>query len=168
MAAALNALKTQWPDINPLDGEDFRYEFLDELYGKLFKKQEQLQSVFFAAAMLTIFIAILGVYAFAKYMTNGRMKEIALRKILGASNLQILKLINNSFFIIVIVANLISWPVAYIIIEKWLDTFAYRIELSLSPFLFSAVITVLLTVITVSLQAKKAVKASPADALKYE
>ena len=168
MAGALAALKAQWPEINTRDGEDFRYEFLDEVYGKLFKKQEQLQSVFFAAAILTIFIAILGLYAFAKYITNGRIKEIAVRKILGASDIQILKLINRSFLVMVIVANMISWPVAYILTNKWLETFAYRIDLPVFPFVISALITILLSVITVSIQAKKAVKANPVDALKYE
>ncbi|WP_158800337.1 FtsX-like permease family protein [Pedobacter sp. L105] len=168
MAGALAALKAQWPEINPKDGEDFRYEFLDELYGKLFKKQEQLQSVFFAAAMLTIFIAILGLFAFAQYITNGRIKEIAVRKVLGASDIQILKLINTSFLVMVIVANLISWPIAYIFTNKWLGTFAYRIDLPISPFIISALITILLTVITVSIQAKKAVKANPVDALKQQ
>ncbi|RYD75309.1 MAG: ABC transporter permease [Sphingobacteriales bacterium] len=168
MGDALAALKTQWSQINPKDGEDFRYEFLDELYGKLFKKQEQLQSVFFAAALLTIFIAVLGLFAFAKYITNGKIKEIAVRKILGASDVQIFKLINSSFFIMVLLANIISWPVAYILIKKWLETFAYRIDLSVLPFLVSALFTILLTVVTVSIQAKKAVKANPVDALKYE
>lgn len=168
MAEALSTLKAQWSEINPKDGEDFRYEFLDELYGKLFKKQEQLQSVFFAAALLTIFIAILGLFAFAKYITNGRMKEIAVRKILGASDLQVLKLINSTFFVMVVIANLISWPLAYILTKKWLQTFAYRIDMPILPFVLSALVTILVTIITVSVQARKAVKANPVDALKYE
>jgi len=168
MAEVLAALKSQWSQINPKDGEDFRYEFLDEIYGKLFKKQEQLQSMFFAAALLTMFIAILGLFAFAKYITNGRIKEIAVRKILGANDLQIFKLINTSFFVMVIIANLISWPLAYILTKKWLETFAYRIELPILPFVLSAVITIFLTIITVSIQARKVVKANPVDALKYE
>lgn len=168
MAEALSTLKAQWSQINPKDGEDFRYEFLDELYGKLFRKQEQLQSVFFAAALLTIFIAILGLFAFAKYITNGRMKEIAVRKILGASDLQVLKLINSTFFVMVVIANLISWPLAYILTKKWLETFAYRIDMPILPFLLSALVTILVTIITVSVQARKAVKANPVDALKYE
>ncbi|KQM78587.1 hypothetical protein ASE74_13895 [Pedobacter sp. Leaf216] len=168
MSEVLNTLKSQWPGINKLDGDNFRYQFLDEMYGRLFKKQEQLQSVFFAAAMLTIFIAILGLFAFAKYITTGRIKEIAVRKILGASNLQIFKLINSSFFILVVIANLVSWPLAYILTKKWLETFAYRIDLPLLPFILSAALTILLTIITVSIQANSAVKANPVDALKYE
>lgn len=168
MSEVLSAMKSQWPEINKRDGEDFRYQFLDELYGKLFEKQEQLQSVFFAAAMLTICIAVLGLFAFAKYVTNGRVKEIAVRKILGASDLQILKLLNTSFFTMVLIANLISWPLAYILIKKWLATFAYSIDISALPFIISAAVTMLLTIFTVSLQAGKAVKANPVDALKYE
>ncbi len=168
MTAALATLKAQWPQINKMDGDYFRYYFLNDLYGKLFYKQEQLQSVFFAAACLTIFIALLGLFAFAKYMTNNRKKEIAVRKILGASDVQILKLLNTSFFIVVLIANLISWPVAYILTKAWLSTFAYRIDVPVLPFMISAVITTILTVITVSLQASRAVKANPVDALNYE
>ncbi|RZL30768.1 MAG: FtsX-like permease family protein, partial [Pedobacter sp.] len=158
MAAVLATLKANWKDINKRDGDNFRYEFLDEMYGKLFKKQEQLQSVFFAAAMLTIFIAILGLFAFAKYITNGRIKEIAVRKILGANDLQIFKLLNTSFFYMVMIANIISWPLAYILTKKWLETFVYRVDISVLPFVISGLITVLLTIITVTLQARSAVK----------
>jgi putative ABC transport system permease protein len=168
MAEVLAALKSQWSTINKLDGEDFRYQFLDELYGKLFLKQEQLQSVFFAAAMLTILIAILGLFAFAKYITNGRIKEIAIRKILGANDFQILKLLNTSFFAMVLIANLISWPIAYILIKKWLGTFAYSIDISALPFIISAAITIILTLLTVSIQATNAIRANPVNALKCE
>ncbi|MEE1944816.1 ABC transporter permease [Pedobacter sp. KR3-3] len=168
MASALAMLKAKWPTINKKDGDNFRYQFLDELYGRLFKKQEQLQSVFFAAAILTIFIAVLGLFAFAKYITAGRMKEIAVRKILGASDLQILKLLNSSFFVIVVVANLLAWPLAYLITKKWLETFAYRVDVPMLPFALSALITIGLAILTVSLQANKSVKANPVDALKYE
>lgn len=168
MAAVLATMKSQWSDINKRDGDNFRYHFLDELYGKLFAKQEQLQSVFFSAALLTIFIAVLGLFAFAKFITNGRIKEIAVRKILGANDLQIFKLINTSFFVMVVIANLIAWPVAYILTQKWLETFAYRIDIPILPFVLSALITVCLTVITVTIQANKAARANPVDALKYE
>ncbi len=168
MSSALAGLEAQWSSINKLDGEYFRYKFLDEMYGQLFKKQEQLQSVFFAAAMLTIFIAVLGLFAFAKYITNGRIKEIALRKILGASDVQLYQLLNSSFFKIVLLANLIAGPLAYILTKKWLATFVYRIDMPLLPFVLGALVTICLTLVTVSLQANRAVKANPVDALKYE
>ena len=168
MSDVIETLKSQWSTINKTDGDTFRYSFLDELYGKLFKKQEQLESVFFSAALLTIFIAVLGLYAFAKYITNGRIKEIAVRKILGANNLQLLKMLNTSFFKMVVIANIISWPIAYILTKRWLETFAYRIDVPVLPFVLSGIITILLTIVTVTVQARNAVKANPVDALKYE
>jgi putative ABC transport system permease protein len=168
MSAALATLKAQWSGINKMDGEDFRYEFLDELYGRLFKKQEQLKSVFFTASMLTVFIAILGLFAFSKIITSNRSKEIAVRKVLGASDFQVLKLLNSSFLWMLLISNLVAWPFVYILAKSWLDTFAYRIELSIVPFATAGIISVLLAVITVTLQASKAVHANPAKILKHE
>lgn len=168
MSIVLAALKQQWPAINKTDGDDFRYEFVDELYGRLFKKQEQLQSVFFFAAVLTIFIALLGLFAFSAFTVTSRIKEISIRKILGATDFQMFKLLNSYFVWIVLIANLVAWPAAYLLASKWLDTFAYRIEMPLIPFMLAAILSTALTVITVSVQARKAVKANPAQALKYE
>jgi putative ABC transport system permease protein len=168
MAAVLATLKINWKDWNKLDGDDFRYEFLDELYGRLFKKQEQLQSVFYGATVLTIFIAVLGLFAFSAFTTNNRRKEIAVRKILGATDLQVLGLLNSFFIWVVLIANLIGWPVAYIVATRWLNTFAYRIDVPLMPFLLAGLVSMVLTVLTVSIQARKAVQANPVDALKYE
>jgi len=168
MSAVLASLKAQWSGINRLDGEDFRYEFLDDLYGRLFKKQEQLKAVFFTASMLTVFIAVLGLFAFAKIMTSNRRKEIAVRKVLGASDFQVLKLLNSSFLWMLLIANVLAWPLVYLLARTWLDTFAYRVELSVVPFALAGVISLLLAVITVSLQATKAVQANPAAVLKHE
>ena len=168
MAGVLAALKSDWKNLNKMDGDDFRYEFMDELYGRLFKKQEQLQSVFYGAALLTIFIATLGLFAFSAFTIGSRMKEISIRKVLGATDFNILSLLNNFFIRIVFVANLIGWPVAYIAAQRWLDTFAYRIEVPVLPFLIAGFISILLTLLTVSFQARNAIKTSPVDALKYE
>ena len=168
IASVLATLKSNWKDFNKMDSDDFRYEFLDQLYGRLFKKQEQLQAIFYCAAILTIFIAILGLFAFSAFTTNNRIKEIAVRKVLGATDVQILKLLNSYFVRVVLIANLIGWPIAYIVAKRWLDTFAYRIEVPLLPFVLAGLLTTLLTIMTVSIQARNAVKANPADSLKYE
>ena len=168
MGEVLAKLKAEWPQINKLDGEDFRYQFLDELYGRLFKKQEQLRSVFFAASMLTIIIALMGLFAFSRFMTNNRGKELAIRKILGATNLQLYNLLNGSFLWLLLIANLFAWPLAYVLAGKWLETFAYRIQISMFPFATAGLITVFLTLLTVTVQAFKAVHATPADMLKHD
>jgi putative ABC transport system permease protein len=168
MASVLSALKTQWAGINKIDGEDFRYEFLDELYGRLFIKQEQLKSVFFTASILTILIATLGLFALSKIITSNRRKEIAVRKVLGATNLQVFKLLNSSFLWLLLISNLIAWPCVYVLKKSWLDNFAYRMDISILPFATAGIISVLLAVITVTLQASRAVQANPASVLKYE
>ncbi|WP_316840172.1 ABC transporter permease [Pedobacter gandavensis] len=168
MAGVLAALKSGWKDMNKMDSDDFRYEFVDELYGRLFKKQEQLQAVFYGAAMLTIFIATLGLFAFSAFTVSARMKEISIRKVLGATDFSILSLLNTFFVRIVLVANLIGWPIAYIAAQRWLETFAFRIDMPVLPFIVVGLISILLTLLTVSFQSRKAVKANPVDALKYE
>lgn len=89
VSGVLNTLKSNWSDINKLDGDDFRYDFMDNLYGKLFKKQEQLKYVFTCLSIITVLIALFGLYAYAKYITSSKLKEIAIRKTLGANNFQI-------------------------------------------------------------------------------
>jgi putative ABC transport system permease protein len=168
MASVLATLKIRWAGINKLDGEDFRYEFLDELYGRLFIKQEQIKSVFFTASMLTVFIATLGLFALSKIITSNKRKEIAVRKVLGATDLQVFTLLNSSFLWLLLLSNLIAWPCVYVLAKSWLDTFAYRIDISVVPFAVAGIISVLLAVITVTLQASRAVRANPANVLKYE
>jgi len=168
MAEVLAVLKKDWHEINKKDGENFRYEFIDQVYGRIFLKQEQLQSIFFIFAMLTLFVALLGVFAFAAYTTSKRLKEISIRKILGATNLQILTLLNSFFLRMVIIANVIGLPLTYVLSKKWLESFAYRIELPMMPFFLAGLSSIVFTLIIVSVQARKSVKSNPAQALKYE
>ncbi|PST83535.1 hypothetical protein C7T94_13365 [Pedobacter yulinensis] len=168
MLSAIAALRKRWPEINKGDGEFFRYRFLDEIYGRLFHKEEQLQQVFTAAAVLTVLIAMMGLFAYARYLIGSRNKEIAVRKVLGAGSFQLLQLFNAGFLKLVLLANLLAWPLAYLFMQAWLGGFAYRISIPLFPFLAACMLTVFLTLITVSAQAWRAMKASPAGTLKYE
>jgi putative ABC transport system permease protein len=164
----LRTLKSSWSSINKRDGDDFRYDFMDNLYGKLFKKQEQLRFVFTCLSTITILVALCGLYAYAKYITNTRLKEIAIRKILGANNLQIFTILNNYFVWLIILSNLIAAPIVYIYGNYWLEGFAYKQSISILPFVLTSLLTVLLTVVTVFIQALKAIKTRPVVALRYE
>ena len=168
LAEVLALLKNDWGQINKKDRDNFRYEFLDQVYGRIFIKQEQLQTVFFSFAMLTLFVALLGLFAFAAYTTSKRLKEIAIRKILGATNLQLLTLLNSFFLRMVLAANMIGLPLTYVLSKKWLESFAYRIEMPVFPFLIAGLLSVAFTLITVSIQARKSIKSNPASVLKYE
>ena len=167
-AAVLNELKSNWSAINKLDGEDFRYEFMDNLYDQLFKKQKQLQFIFTCLSAITILIALFGIYAYAKFITNSRLKEIAVRKILGASNLQIISLLNGHFTWLIIISNVIAGTVVYIAANKWLENFAYKDTISAVPFVMTSLGTTMLIVVTVCFHAFKALKTKPVTVLKYE
>ena len=162
----LATLSNQWSDINKLDGDNFNYHFLDELYGRLFIKQEQLQIVLFFFSALAIFIAALGFFSSAAYAIRLRMKEIAIRKVFGARGRQLIVILSRPFFSMVLIANLIAWPVSFIIGDKWLETFAYRAPISIIPFIIAMVISIAIVVLTVCLQIIRAIKFNPAVKLK--
>lgn len=162
----LATLKHDWSDINKLDGDNFNYHFLDELYGQLFVKQEQLQTVLFCFSALALFIAALGFFSSAAHAIILRMKEIAIRKVFGAGGNQLIVLLSKPFFQMVILSNIIAWPVAFVVADKWLQTFAYRVHLSIAPFIIAFVISIIIVVFTVCLQIIRAVKFNPAVKLK--
>ncbi|MBG6234268.1 putative ABC transport system permease protein [Pedobacter sp. CAN_A7] len=166
--SVLRELKGKWAGINKLDGEDLRYEFVDNLYNKLFERQERLRFIISALSAITMLIALFGIFAYAKFMTNSRRKEIAVRRILGAGDLQIVFLLNSHFTWLIIISNVIAVTAVYIIANKWLENFAYKQSLSASPFVITSALTGLLIIFTVSYQAYKAMKTSPAVILKSE
>ncbi|MCC8408366.1 ABC transporter permease [Mucilaginibacter sp. UR6-1] len=162
----LTTLNRQWSDINKMDGDNFNYHFLDELYGQLFLKQEQLRSVLTCFSALAIFIASLGFFASAAQAIHLRIKEIALRKVFGANGKQLLVTLSKPFFYIVLLANAIAWPASYLITNQWLETFAYRVNVSLVPFIIALFISAAIVAITVCLQIARAVNFNPALKLK--
>ncbi|RYX87449.1 ABC transporter permease [bacterium] len=164
--AILKTLNHQWHDINKLDGDNFSYHFLDELYGQLFIKQEQLQTVLTCFSILAIFIASLGLFSSAAYTIHLRMKETAIRKVLGAKGEQLMVTLSKPFFYTVLLANLIAFPVSFFIAHKWLETFAYRVQLSVAPFTIAGIVSILIVGITVYLQTFKAARVNPVDKLK--
>lgn len=115
-----------------------------------------------------IFISCLGLLGLALYMAEQRSKEISIRKVLGADMKNILVLLNKDFIKLVLISNLISIPVAYILAFKWLQKYDYKIEISYWPFLTALLLSVLIAILSVSLQTFKVARANPADALKYE
>ncbi|MCJ0742912.1 ABC transporter permease [Pedobacter montanisoli] len=117
---------------------------------------------------LAIFISCLGLLGLALYMATQRKKEISIRKVLGASTGNILTLLNKEFIVLVIIANAVAFPLAYIIINKWLIGFEYHVSLSVIPFLIAISLSILVAILTVSIQSVKVAKSNPVDALKYE
>lgn len=164
--AALNKIEQVWTKLEP--EFPIKYSFLNKTFEQMLTSQAQLRKLIGILSVVTICLALMGLFAIAAFTTQRKRKEINIRKVLGASLFDILKLLNKNFAILVIVANLIAWPIAYLVLNQWLNEFAFRIAMPVFPFVFSGVITLLLTILIVSLQSFKAANANPVDALKYE
>jgi putative ABC transport system permease protein len=124
--------------------------------------------VILSFSALAIFIACLGLLGLASSITQQRTKEIGVRKVVGASILNLLLMLVKDFVKSVLLANLIAWPIAYYFMNEWLQNFAYRIDIGLWMFVLSGGIALVVALLTVSFQAIKAAIANPVESLKYE
>jgi putative ABC transport system permease protein len=124
--------------------------------------------IFTSFTLMAIFISCLGLFGLASFTADQRTKEIGIRKVLGASVSNVVVLLSRDFTKWVILANVVAWPVAYLVMNKWLQNFAYRINLAIWMFILSGVIALIIAILTVSTKALKAAVANPADSLRYE
>jgi putative ABC transport system permease protein len=165
-AQALGFLKKKWDDFAP--GRIFEYSFLDEDIDELYKADIRLNKIFTSAAGASILVACLGLFGLAALTTRRRTKEIGIRKVLGASSAGIAIQLSKEYLAMVLVANLIAWPLTYYAMEKWLLSFAYRTSIDLGTFIISALFTALIALLTVSYQSTKTALANPVESLRYE
>jgi putative ABC transport system permease protein len=159
-------LESIWKTMLP--GRPFEYQFLDERYKQLYEAEQKEGTLFTAFSALAIFIACLGLFGLATFNTMQRIKEIGIRKVLGASVPSILALLSKEIIVLILLANLLAWPVAWILMGKWLDTFAYHVTMNLLIYGLAAIGAILLALITVSAQTIKAAMTNPANTLRYE
>jgi putative ABC transport system permease protein len=162
----IDALKKAWNSIEP--NRPFQYFFLDETFDKLYKADENFRAVISALTMIAIYIACSGLFAIAAFFIKRRTKEIGIRKVMGASVAQITLLVSAEFLFIVLSANLIAWPIAWYVMDSWLNGFAYRIPIGASSFLIAGVLAVLMAALTVGFQSIKSAFANPVDSLRNE
>ncbi len=146
----------------------FKYSFLDRDFERLYVSEQNTKVIFGSFSGIAIVIACLGLFSLAAFLAEKKTKEIALRKVLGASYISIIFMISKDFLKGVAVANLIAWPTAYIFMYQWLQNFAYRIDISLITILLSGMLTLVIAILTVSFQAFKAAKANPVDSLRFD
>jgi putative ABC transport system permease protein len=146
----------------------YESSFLDDQIENYYHTEQVMGVLFKVFSGVVIFISFIGLFGLISFVATQRTKEIAIRKVLGASNLELIKMLNSSFLWMVSIANLVAWPVAYIFIKKWLSTFEYSISLTIWPFVFAMLISMGITLITVTLRSYRAAKANTIDALKYE
>jgi ABC-type antimicrobial peptide transport system permease subunit len=152
--------------INPDYPVDRR--FVSDSFEEKFQNEKLLGTLSNWFGGFAIFISCLGLLGLALFMAEQRKKEISIRKVLGASTTNILTLLNKDFIKLVAISNVIAFPLAYIIINKWLSGYEYRISVSALPFIVAISLSVIIALLTVSIQSVKVAKANPIDALKYE
>jgi putative ABC transport system permease protein len=148
----------------------FEFFFLDSVFDRLYRSEVRQRQLFGVLSALAVFIACLGLFGLAAYAAQQRTKEIGIRKVLGASTPGIVRLLSGEFTRWVLAANLLAWPTAYLVMNRWLSGFAYRIELAsqLGWFFLAGVLSVLIAWLTVGFQAVKAAAADPVRSLRYE
>ena len=159
-------IKEKWKEIAP--ALTFRFSFVDENIDRQYHKEERWNQIIQYATGFAIFIAALGAFGLAALATTRRTKEIGIRKVLGASQTQILSLLSREFVLYIALSSLIAFPIAYYATNQWLQTFAYRTELGIGTFLLGSFVLFLIVFTTVTTQTLKAARANPADALRYE
>jgi putative ABC transport system permease protein len=162
----LGQLETTWKKLS--GDRPFEYNFLDETYASLYQSEMRFQKVFISLVALGIIIACLGLFGLATFAAQQRIKEIGIRKVLGASVSNLIGLLSKDFLKLVIIALIVAIPIAWFAMNKWLQDFAYRINIQWWVFLIAAIITVLIAWITISAQAFKAAVANPVKSLRTE
>lgn len=146
----------------------FKYSFIDKYFERMYNKESKFGTIFIAFTILAIFIACLGLLGLSAFLSEQRTKEIGIRKVLGASTSTIFKLLSRKYIGLLLIANILAVPLSWYGINKWLDNFAYRIDISWWPFLIALITSVLISVLTLLAQMVKSSKARPIDSLNYE
>lgn len=146
----------------------YEYQFLDDTIAGFYRRESQLSQMFKLFAGIAIFISCLGLYGFVSFMAVQRTKEVGIRKVLGASVVNILYLSSKEFTLLIGIAFLIATPVAYFLMHKWLQNFAYRIDIGIGIFLLTILLAEVIAWMTVGYQAVKAAMANPVKSLRTE
>jgi len=146
----------------------FEYKFLDDKLNEYYKEDYAISKIFKVFTLLTLFVAALGLLGLSSFITQQKTREIGLRKVLGSSAGQVVMMFIKDFSLWVIIANIISFPLAWYFTDQWLQNFYYKINLGASFFIIAFLISILTALLTVSWQSYKASQLNPAESLKYE
>jgi len=162
----IHHIEDVWERFNP--EFPMEYHFLNEAFESIYRTEHRMGNLFKFGSALAIFISSLGLLGLASFMTQERIKEIGIRKVLGASQSNILALISKDFMLYMALSNVIAWPIAYISMNKWLQNWAYHTRFHIMFLILAALISFTIVLISVSYQAIKAALAHPVDSLRYE
>ncbi|MGD8539467.1 MAG: ABC transporter permease [Candidatus Aminicenantes bacterium] len=159
-------LEEKWKEIYP--EYPFEYAFLDDAIQSRYRSEQTTGTIVSIFTLLAIFISCLGIFGLSSFTAEQRTKEIGIRKILGASVMSIVRYISREFVMLVIIANIIMWPMAYFILKRWLENYAYRTDIAWWIFVLTGLSILMVSLLTVSWQIIRAATTNPVDSLRYE
>ena len=162
----LAAMKKQWDSFNT--GEPFTYAFLDDLYNRTYAAEQKTVVLLDIFSLLTVVVACLGLFGLVTYSAEQRVKEIGIRKVLGASVGQIIRMLSSDFLRLVLIACLIAFPLSYWGVSKWLQSFAYHVGVQWWIFALATMCALLIALATLSFRSIKAALANPVKSLRTE
>jgi putative ABC transport system permease protein len=162
----LNFIETRWKEVYP--DQPYSYTFLTERLNEQFDADEKRGFIFTLFTILAILIACLGLFGLASYMVEQRTREIGIRKVFGANENVIVRLISKDFLILIAIAIIIAVPVAYYLMTNWLKNYVYQTNIGLILVLLAALLTIIITFITISYKAYQAAVMNPASSIKTE
>lgn len=163
---AIALLEEEWN--KRAEGQPFSYTFLDQRFDQMYRAENRVQNLMSAFSVLAILIACLGLFGLSAYSAERRSKEIGIRKILGASISSVLGLMSKEFLTLITVSFVISIPIAWMVMQQWLQEFTYRTEIGISVFVLAGLGTILIALATVSWQSVKTALTNPVDSLRSE
>lgn len=164
--AVLDRIENVWNEFTA--GQPFRYFFLDDDFEQNYRQEKRTRTIFMIFSVFAILVACLGLLGLTSFSTEKRTREIGIRKALGASSGIIIRLISQEILLLIGIAVLIAWPAAWFFSRNWLNDFAYRIDLTVMPFLVSLAIAIFIALLTTSFHAIRAALQNPADSLRHE
>jgi putative ABC transport system permease protein len=159
-------IRSKWRELSP--GTPFEYTFMDEKFQSLYKSELQLKKAANIATILNLVIVFLGIFGVVAFTLTKRTKEIAVRKVLGANVRNIIILFIRDYAVLILLANLIAWPLTYIITNKWLQSYAYRVNQDIIPYLFVCLFIFITAFSMIAMQCFKAGAANPVKSLRTE
>jgi putative ABC transport system permease protein len=165
-ASTLAILETEWLKIFP--NTTFQYFFLEDNFEGQFRRIERSRSVLSYFTLLSMVVACLGLYGMSAFMAAQRTREIGIRKVLGGTTRQLVSLLGKDLMTLVLLANLVAWPVAYYFVSGWLEDFPYRTGIGLMAFLIPALLVLFISLLTISVQTLRAARANPVNTIRQE
>ena len=163
---AISAVTANWREVFP--GQPVDYSFLDESFNSQYDADRRFGRVFGLSSLLAILISCLGLFGLASFSAERRTREIGIRRVFGATSVGVTAMLAREFIQWVVLANLIAWPVAWIIMSKWLQGFAYRTSVGLETLAGAALVTLVIALATVAFKAFRAAAANPVESIRYE